>query len=1092
MKIILLPLCLAALAASAQADPVRLHIIGPDKKPVVGAQVLIGEYQGINNMSKAQLTRLVSDAQGIVVHETEFPMLPLQGEEKFTKENRLAARILAPGLVVAQKTLRSGDNEVVMEAGRSWGGQVFDEAQQPVEGVRIVLKGSSAELTNTTELWPRAFQQESTTDKAGKWNFEGVPPTGWVRVEIDSPRYVREAWAFPLDAATAPPLYIERGATIKGRLLKPDGQAAADVPLTPGGMDFSFYDDNYFQTAADGTFEITGLPAGTYYLQKNNFLGAGPLPFIIEPKNVAVKTGEVRDIGDWKAAKGIQLVGKIVEKGTNKPVSSARVSAGMGNAIAQPDEKGSFSVLVEEDDLRWISLMAPGFVLPDLRAGGVVNGIVNLGTIELKRGVSITGMVKDRNQKGISGVSLLVRRGNVQKQYIISDPTGKFTLEGLDAGTYSLRAQKGKTAKDVKITILPNQKPAPIEVQLDVTEVANDESRKAINGRVIDPEGNPVAGAKIEIRLDDPDRSYQKTKAISGADGSFKAMWQYEQGPLVIGRAKRPGFTFVRADQSQWTNGTWNTTVVLQPQGTALRGQVLDALGRPAPRAYVSLAGSNTQPMVQADEKGVFALSDVPLEGVTVLASNGIGFGETKVEKADGPVQVTLREVAGEDATRQALIDELLPQAGLEYLADGDWNRYWKMLGTERFEKAVSNSKQDWFWTQYLNMLAEREPKTFLDRLDQLLLPTTKGDLQIDLLVVRTQALSDDPAHRAKAQAWLEAHSRPSLEITSSSVRDLLRTARIAEAFQAGGGTKWVDFAAQIAAQLPDKGILAEAEVWGMNVAPVGLPALENLIQDWGALAQLQAYSGASQFFSRTGDLKNTGAMLKRMEEILPEAQKSKDRVVLEGFERQPKDLLQSARSSYAKQLVETDPALAFEMTSNVPDFEKSTLLIAIGKTLAKQGQKEAAEKALREVFNSKLSNVEWYPQAAEVALEFDPKLADELFQMAWERTKPFLDSSPQSYRASTESYAGARARNWPGESRILIEREWAQRLPSFNADDRENVYQNAANLKSLIAAMAGIAPRRAMEMAGKLPEYQDMRAEARGRILIKLVERQQ
>ncbi|RYG59443.1 hypothetical protein EON80_25700, partial [bacterium] len=73
---------------------------------------------------------------------------------------------------------------------------------------------------------PPEFKSETVTDKEGRWSLDSLPLVGWVRVAVTTDRLVNNTFTFDLDLPSAPPLYLEQGATIKGRLLTPSGEPA--------------------------------------------------------------------------------------------------------------------------------------------------------------------------------------------------------------------------------------------------------------------------------------------------------------------------------------------------------------------------------------------------------------------------------------------------------------------------------------------------------------------------------------------------------------------------------------------------------------------------------------------------------------------------------------------------------------------------------------------------------------------------------------------------------------------------------------------------------------------------------------------------
>ncbi|MBW3637901.1 MAG: carboxypeptidase-like regulatory domain-containing protein, partial [Armatimonadetes bacterium] len=352
MKIAVLLFCCLVWTAAARADAVRLQIVGPDKKPVAGAQVRVLESSAFwEERSTEAPLELVSDAEGKIAFETKNPLIAPKFEAGMAPVagNTIYARIIAPQMAVASQALKVGDNEITLQAGQDWGGAVLDEDQKPVAGVKIVLNGFGIPGEASSVYFPRALRFETTTGEDGKWSFSNVPRERRAVIQVIDPRFVREALNLSLVTA-APPLFLERGATIKGRLLAPDGTPAADVPLFPGGNGGYATDD--FRTAPDGTFVLSGLAPGDFYLQSLNYgRREKSLPFLIEPKNVkSLKIGETRDIGDWKAETGVLVKGKVVESGANTPVAEAYVSLwGRGNGQGTSDKNGEFSFRASDD-----------------------------------------------------------------------------------------------------------------------------------------------------------------------------------------------------------------------------------------------------------------------------------------------------------------------------------------------------------------------------------------------------------------------------------------------------------------------------------------------------------------------------------------------------------------------------------------------------------------------------------------------------------------------------------------------------------------------------------------------------------------------
>jgi hypothetical protein len=910
---------------------------------------------------------------------------------------------------------------------------------------------------------------------------------------VEHPRFAYESLQLPIKAVGAPPLFLELGGTIKGRLLTPDGQPAADVPIYPGGADFSARDRDY-RTASDGTFQFSSLRAGDFNLQKLDFGGRDKaLPFIVRSKQVkALKAGETRDIGDWKTETGILVKGKVVESGAKTPVPYASIS--LSQAQSQSDKNGDFSFRAP-DDVSHGFISAQGFFNVHKQLAQAVGGVLDMGTIELRRGLVAKGTLKDKNGQHVVKMQIHAESERNGRVYGHTDSKGNFSIAPLEPGNYTLNVHGRKLLSGATFSVAAGQTTAPIEAVVDtqVDTKMDTGAPKILAGHALDAKGNAVGGAKISLRVSS-ENGAQYLTAISGVDGRFETKSALEGAAPTITGASRPGLVFARADEFKIVDGVWRADLFMQPRGIALRGRVVDSEGQPAARAWVSLVGRSDAPIVQSDENGAFSIPDVALQGVTVIASDGRAYGQATVEKAGENATVALSKTADYDAA--TLAEEILPTARLDRLWGERLTPVWNALGTTRLEAAILRSKSgdgnwEWTWSEYLSHLALHDPASFLARGEELLAltPTNrKEEATARLMLLR--ARSTDETERAKAQAWVGEQKTVKHEMTAGSIIPLLRVSAVAESLKAGGGAFWLEYAAQIAAQGAEKTRYDGAYQWGEAVAELGVTALEDFTQEWSAASKLRLLGRALPVFTARKDLETSRKILSSMQELEVEANQTAKNVLNleEGRFMKPKDTIAQARLVVANLLAQTDPQAALELVKGLGTYtQQGGIFLEIGKTAGKLGQNELAASALRQVFESQYGNIEPGVAAARIALDFDPKLADELFQKARDKAKPRGFEHDLRFRPSIAAYAEARAKNWAGESRILIEREWAERIKA-NKRLEENDFVSDQSLKALVGAMARLDARRALEMADQLPEKRNMRALARGQIAIALL----
>ena len=180
----------------------------------------------------------------------------------------------------------------------------------------------------------------------------------------------------------------------------------------------------------------------------------------------------------------------------------------------------------------------------------------------------------------------------------------------------------------------------------------------AIGGRVVDPAGQPVAGASVVIKIakkypganqyidiDDP--------VVTDADGRWSMAHSPSQPDSIRIAAFHP---LHRTDASSYqveevkdlaalTAGTMVTT--LPERGTPLEGIVVNPTGQPVANAEVTLGGGygygNSIPPIRTDAAGRFQFGIKPGTKANLVATHpGFGPAGVKAEVGTAPQRVTL------------------------------------------------------------------------------------------------------------------------------------------------------------------------------------------------------------------------------------------------------------------------------------------------------------------------------------------------------------------------------------------------------------------------------------------------------------------
>jgi len=369
-------------------------------------------------------------------------------------------------------------------------GVVTDDSGTPVRNARVVLAdGISAGLSDTTDsrgrysitqIIPDVYSVEATATSFAPGGRNGV--------------VLNEGAAMVLNITLS--ALGETDASIDGLVVDTLGNPiqGARVAITSGPI--SGRSD---VTDALGAYLLGNLPAGNYGLQ------VSATDFETQTRTVTVVSGATLRIDfvlQDSAVEGNGTIAGDVTRADTTAVSGATVRTTAGpvvGASTTTDADGDYSLPNLPEGTYTISVSKSGFASQtissiEVNPGETTSVYVVLGVVG--NGGTLTGSVTDAEGFAIQGVAVgaylegeLVRSGS-------SNASGRYTLTGLDAGSYTVRASKtGYVTEEIDDVVINSDQTTDLDFELDVAG----NGTGTIAGLVVDPASRAVQNALVEL-----------------------------------------------------------------------------------------------------------------------------------------------------------------------------------------------------------------------------------------------------------------------------------------------------------------------------------------------------------------------------------------------------------------------------------------------------------------------------------------------------------------------------------------------------------------------------------------------------------------
>ncbi|MCU0722880.1 MAG: carboxypeptidase-like regulatory domain-containing protein [Planctomycetes bacterium] len=498
-------------------------------------------------------------------------------------------------------------------------GTVTDDAGHPAAGVAVALAAEVAwtlgpdldlgELLRTVAR-PDAIAARTETAADGAFAFyPGDAPDGAYCLRASAPGFatalVHRVEVQAGREGKMSPVALEKAAALSGTVEDSDQGGVAGASLVALGRPDpekvldgrAFLDQRWTVSGPGGRFRFDDLPPGPVTLLVR---AAGYADTAREGVEAPAENVTVRLRG------GLAIRGRVLEEGTGRPVAGARilVSAGVagggGFAQAVSDPDGCFEVPGLPPGPYRVAVGAAGFTEATLDADGSAGGTLELEA-RLKRGIRVAGRVlEEGTRKPVAGAKVFVAPigggatpGSAPRAESAAD--GSFSLEGVhfrepggggggpEGGSpLTLMASRPGWFLPDPVVLRERDDPGNVEILMKPACL--------VEGKVVDPDGRPVAGARVTLAGgDDSDAMLRlmgvglPTSCETGAEGAFSLFARSDGGKPRRVEVRHPDWCFESADLRGLSPETPADALEIRlGAGGRIEGSALGPKGEPA------------------------------------------------------------------------------------------------------------------------------------------------------------------------------------------------------------------------------------------------------------------------------------------------------------------------------------------------------------------------------------------------------------------------------------------------------------------------------------------------------------------------------
>ncbi|MBS1121405.1 MAG: hypothetical protein H6Q90_3633 [Deltaproteobacteria bacterium] len=444
-------------------------------------------------------------------------------------------------VTVAAGEQRDGVNLVLTAGGTIVHGTVTDVGGGPIGDARITAtKGQIPDLSGHADL-------VTTTKSDG--TYELTLPDGSFELDAAHDDYTHARKRIELAGKPITTDFsLIPGAIIRGQVVARDsGKPVPGALIRAEGGHGSRGDGSTAMSDDNGNFQMRSLGSGTIELSA---LGRG----------YATSSPTAVDVGIGEQVEGVRVLvdraysisGKVVRKGKpDEPLAGITLGAfsiaakAFGIALEPSAKDGSFEIVGVKPAAYMLFAVGEGAVPEVGKTVEVVDKDVEGVVVEISAGVTVAGhveppMVSAQISLELAGQVGIANMFDAAKLMLVhgeTDASGAFTLNNVPSGAFKVKAMAPSGHAGEQPVVVAEADVSGVTVKL--------EARASVSGRVLDSNGAPVAGGRVNVDSLGEDRNMSisfgpgdRSSATTATDGTFKVVG-LEPGKVRV-RARDP------------------------------------------------------------------------------------------------------------------------------------------------------------------------------------------------------------------------------------------------------------------------------------------------------------------------------------------------------------------------------------------------------------------------------------------------------------------------------------------------------------------------------------------------------------------------